>query len=70
MKLSKSIIQTAVLALTMAVYSMYGQELWLNWLKSSGVAIGFGEIALGYAIAITFSMILTWFLTRGMDKHE
>lgn len=68
--LSKKIVQAAVLSLTMAVYSLFLEKFWVDWLNQNSYSIGFGEIALGYFSAISFAMMLTWIITRNMGKKE
>jgi hypothetical protein len=68
--LSKKIVQAAILSLTMAVYSLFLENLWTEWLNQNSYSIGFGEVALGYFAAICFAMTLTWIITRNMGKKE
>lgn len=70
MNFSKNIVKAAILAVTMAVYSVFLQPMWVEWLKTQGYTVGFGEIALGWFFMILIAFVFTHFLTRGMGKKE
>jgi hypothetical protein len=59
-----SIVKIAVTAITLAIWQLFGQPLWNAWIESQGKAVGFGEVALGWAIILSIAWVLSSLVTR------
>ena len=70
-KLKSWLIKSLVIGFMMAIYSLYGAELWRNFVVSSTGNAGVFEIGLGFAIIAFISLTLSWYLTKSLrPKRE
>jgi len=52
---TRVVIKAAVMALGIAAWNLFGLPAYQAWIESQGRAMGFGETAFGYFIAILIS---------------
>jgi len=67
-----SLVKIAFTALALAAWQLFFQPLWNSWIQSQGHTVGFGETALGYAIALSTAWLFSALVVRrlGGDREK
>jgi hypothetical protein len=70
MGLLSTIVKALFLAGGLALWNLYLQPIYGEWLKMQGKVMGFGELMLGYFIVILVSWSVAALITRRLNGRE
>jgi hypothetical protein len=69
MGLLATIVKALFLAGGLALWNLYLQPIYEEWLKMQGKVMGFGELMLGYTFTILISWGLAAIITRKLERN-
>ncbi|RLI00058.1 hypothetical protein DRO19_00590 [Candidatus Bathyarchaeota archaeon] len=67
---TKVVIKAAIMALGIAAWNLFGLPAYQAWIESQGKAMGFGETAFGYFIAILVSWGAASLVSRRFGEED
>jgi hypothetical protein len=70
MGLLSTIVKALFLAGGLALWNLYLQPMYEEWLRMQGKVMGFGELMLGYFIVILVSWSIAALITRRLNGRE
>lgn len=70
MGLAKTTVKAAIMALGLAIWTMFAQPAYYAILEAQGRSIGVAETALGFFFAIMMSWGVAALATKRMDHQE
>lgn len=62
----KYLITGLIWSFTLAIYQIWIQPAWNDWLTSMGHKIGVAETAMGFFLVWFFSVIFAWWISRNV----